>query len=157
MGNESTERGSTKIRGPRDLVAGLMFVAFGGAAMFVARDYAMGTASRMGAGYFPMVIGAVLVLLGLGVAGRGVWQPGEPMPRLPVRPVLVVLAAIIAFALLVDSTGLVVATAVLIVVSRLGWWELRPREIVVLVVVLTALSYGLFVWGLGLPFRVWPR
>jgi putative tricarboxylic transport membrane protein len=134
-----------------------MFVAFGGAAMVVARDYPMGTASRMGPGYFPMVIGAMLVLLGLAVAARGFWRAGPSLPRLPLRAVVVVLAAIVAFALLVDSAGLVVATAALIVVSRLGWWELRPREIVVLVVLLTALACGLFVWGLGLPFRVWPR
>jgi hypothetical protein len=144
------------LRNWQDLGAGLIFVVFGGTAMVVARHYPLGAASRMGPGYFPTIVGGLLVLLGVAVAARGLRRPGPPTARPALRPILVVVVAVVAFALLVDSAGLVVAGATLIVVSRLGWWELRVVETVVLTVALTALTIVLFVWGLGLPFRVWP-
>ena len=55
---------SVRIRSPRDLFAGALFVSFGLCAVLVGRDYPMGTALRMGAGYFPFVLGALLLLLG---------------------------------------------------------------------------------------------
>jgi hypothetical protein len=60
-----------KITNGKDFWAGLMFIAFGLAFMYVARDYSMGTAVRMGPAYFPMVLGGILAVLGAVVLFRG--------------------------------------------------------------------------------------
>ena len=54
-----------KIRNMKDFLAGLMFIAFGAAAAGLAQNYNMGTAARMGPGYFPTVLGGVLAVLGV--------------------------------------------------------------------------------------------
>ena len=56
-----------EIRNNRDVWAGVMLIATGAAAVIIARDYAFGTSLRMGPGYFPSVLGGLLVLLGVGV------------------------------------------------------------------------------------------
>ncbi|MBI5967269.1 MAG: tripartite tricarboxylate transporter TctB family protein, partial [Deltaproteobacteria bacterium] len=62
-----------KIRNPKDLYAGLVFIFFGVFALLMARSYPMGNAMRMGPGYFPSILGGSLALLGLVVAARSLW------------------------------------------------------------------------------------
>ena len=52
------------IRHPKDFYAGLLFIAFGVAAIVIGSNYALGTAARMGPGYFPRILGILLVTLG---------------------------------------------------------------------------------------------
>jgi Tripartite tricarboxylate transporter TctB family len=59
-----------QIKNGKDFWAGLMYLAFGAAFMLVARNYAMGSALRMGPAYFPTVLGGILVVLGLTVFVR---------------------------------------------------------------------------------------
>ncbi len=60
-----------RITNKRDFLAGLMFIAIGVAALVSGRDLRMGTAVRMGAGFFPFVLTGVLILLGLSRSRRG--------------------------------------------------------------------------------------
>jgi hypothetical protein len=53
---------NARIRSPRDFFAGVIFLSFGLCAVIVGRDYPMGTALRMGAGYFPFALGLVLLI-----------------------------------------------------------------------------------------------
>jgi hypothetical protein len=147
----------TEVRGVgKDFFAGLLFLGFGAGALVIARGYPMGSAMRMGPGYFPTLLGAVLVLLGLVLAARAFWFRGEPVGAWAFRPLVLVHGAVVVFALTVQSLGLVVATMALVGLSRLGGWDFRLLEVVVLSLFLAALGIGLFVYGLGLPFRVWP-
>jgi hypothetical protein len=57
---------------------------------------------------------------------------------------------------MVRSLGLVLATLALVVVSSLGGWEFRLREVTILAFVLTGVAVALFVYSLGLPLSVWP-
>lgn len=144
------------IRNRKDFFTGLIFLFFGGLAMVVARHYPMGTVMRMGPGYFPSVLGGLLALLGVVIALRALWLRGEAPTPLALRPLLLVLGAVLAFALLVHSLGLVLATLALVVMSCAGGLEFHSREVAVLYLVLAALALGLFVYGLGLPFKLWP-
>jgi hypothetical protein len=145
-----------EIRNSKDFYSGLIFILFGLFVVVVARSYPMGTALRMGPGYFPTLLGAILALLGLVIAVRGLWISGEVLKRGAFRPLLLVLGAVLAFAFLIESLGLVLATLVLVVTSSLAGEEFRLHEVAVLCLALTALAVGLFVYGLGLPFKVWP-
>jgi len=144
------------IRNPVDFFAGLLFLGFGIGAMLVARDYPMGTTIGMGPGYFPTILGGLLVCVGLVLAGRAFWLPGERVATFVFRPLLLVHGAVVAFALLVEPLGLALAILALVPLSRLGGWEVRAAEVAILALVLAALALGIFVYGLGLPFRVWP-
>jgi NADH:ubiquinone oxidoreductase subunit 2 (subunit N) len=144
------------IRSRKDFGTGLIFVFFGVGAMLMSRHYPMGTVMRMGPAYFPSILGGLLALLGLAIALRGLYVRGEAPTPLALRPVVLVLGAVLAFALLVQSLGLVLAVFALVVISCLGGLDFRLREVAILYLVLAALALGLFVYGLGLPFKLWP-
>jgi Tripartite tricarboxylate transporter TctB family len=144
------------MRHPRDFAAGIIFVAFGLAALLLARNYSMGSALRMGPAYFPSVLGGLLALLGLIILLRALVLEGPRIGRFALRPLALVLGAVVAFAFLLEPFGLIVATVLLIVVSALGGWEFRVRDVVWSCVVLSVVALGVFVYGLGLPLKVWP-
>ena len=69
-----------RIRAPKDFWSGLMFCGFAVAAILAARGYSLGTAGKMGPGYFPLLLGGVLGVLGLILVGRSLALDGEPLP-----------------------------------------------------------------------------
>ncbi len=143
-------------RNRKDFYSGLIFAFFGIVALWEARSYAMGTGSRMGPGYLPCVLGGLLVLLGLIISVRSLWLSGERMERIGLAPLLLVTVAVVAFTLLVDSLGLVLATLALVVISSLGYGKFSLRGVIVLYLVLAISTVGLFVYLLKVSFRVWP-
>ncbi len=146
-----------EIRKKKDFYAGLVFFLFGGLAVAVARGYPMGTTARMGPGYFPTVLGGILVLLGLVISARSLLGTrGDSVKGWALRPLFFILIGVLAFAFLVDRLGLVLAILVLILLSCLGGEEFRLREAALLFLVLAALSVSIFFYGLQLPFKVWP-
>jgi Tripartite tricarboxylate transporter TctB family len=156
--NQKIQEGEMRlaIRHQRDFVSGLIFIAFGLAALVLARDYTMGSAVRMGPAYFPSVLGAVLALLGLIILLRALFLQGARIGQLALRPLSLILGGVLAFAFLLEPLGLIVATIALIVISALGGWEFRVRDVVMSCLVLLVLALGLFVYGLGMPLKVWP-
>ncbi len=145
-----------KIKAPKDFWAGLMFIGFGLGFVLVARNYDMGTAVRMGPAYFPTVLGALLALLGLIVFGQSFTVSGSPLPRFAFRPLIVILIAIALFGVMIRSVGLIPATVVLVVVSSLGNYEFRTKEVLAMAIGLALFAVGVFSYGLGLPFKLWP-
>ena len=138
----------------RDLWAGLMLIGVGAASIYLGRDYPFGTSLRMGPGYFPTVLGGLLVLFGVIVAVRG-WRAGERMePGWSPRALVIVPLSLIVFGALMDRAGFIPALVLLIVASASASSEFRFREVGLLALVLTALSVAVFVWGLGLPYRL---
>ncbi len=140
----------------KDFGAGLLFVAFGAVAIVVARDYPVGRLARMGPGFFPAALGVLLVLLGLILVARS-WSTAEERVQLgALRPVLLVLGAVVAFGLLLEPWGLAVAALALIVASSLGGRQFRVVEVGALSLALIALAGVLFVRVLGLPIKILP-
>ena len=92
------------VRSPKDLVAGLMFIAVGIAAIVIASNYTLGTAARMGPGYFPRILGILMIVLGAVIALRSLRLAGPPLPGWKWRPVLVVLGSVVIFGLDRQST-----------------------------------------------------
>jgi hypothetical protein len=130
--------------------------AVGIAFMIVAQRYRLGTPARMGPGFFPTILGGVLVALGLSLAVPALVRSGEPLPRFGLRPLLTVLAAVIVFALLLQPLGFVLAAVILVLISGFADPELRPAETLGLALLLTVFSVGIFVALLGLPLPLWP-
>src|SRR5256885_5695353 len=127
------------IRHPKDFWAGLIFIAFGIAAIVIGSNYPLGTAARMGPGYFPRILGILLILLGAALTLRALRLKGEPVPRWKWRPTLVVLGSVVAFGLIVTHLGLVLSTVALIVAASWASKEFRPKEALISGVLLAAL------------------
>lgn len=124
--------------------------------MVVAQRYRFGTPARMGPGFFPIMLGGILVALGLSLTVPALIRTGEPLSRVHLRPLLTILAAIVVFALLLQPLGFVLAATILVLISGLADPELRPVESVGLALLLTAFSVVIFVMMLGLPLNLWP-
>ena len=142
------------IRNNRDVWAGLMLIAIGAASIGLARDYAFGTSVRMGPGYFPTILGGVLVLFGLILLGRGFRTKEEIERGWSIRALLIVPLSFLLFGALIDRAGFVPALAVLIFASAAASREFQFREVALLAIVLTVFSIAVFVWALGLPYRL---
>lgn len=141
---------------PKDFCAGLLFVAFGVAAIAIARDYPLGTAARMGPGYFPRLLGILLIVLGAALSLRALRGAGPPLPGWRWRPVGIVLLSVVAFGLVLTHAGLVLSTIALIVIASTASREYRFKESLVSAVLLAALAVGVFVLGLKLQLPIWP-
>jgi hypothetical protein len=145
-----------KLRLSTDLATGVLFIVLGGFAIIYGSRYAVGTTARMGPGYFPLLISSGLVLVGGILVGRSLLASDDTLGTIGWRPLLLVLAGVLAFGLLIDRIGLLVAGVLLIVAARLADRELRPVETAVLAVALTLATGAVFLYGLGLPIR-WLR
>ena len=144
------------VRSPKDLIAGLLFIGTGIAAIAIAANYTLGTAARMGPGYFPRLLGMLLIVLGAILTVRSLRLTGPPLPGWKWRPVLVTLGSVVVFGLIVNHAGLVLSTILLIVMASAASHEFRPREAVISGIALAALAVGVFVIGLKLQIGIWP-
>ena len=137
----------------QDRLAGLLFALIGAGILVEAQTYALGTAFRMGPGFFPTAVGGLLVLIGALLVIRSAWDPGPRIERFAWWPALVVLVAIVVFALTLERLGLIVAVVLLVGFTSLAMRDVRWLGVAVLAVALAALAAGLFrgLLGMRLP------
>ena len=140
----------------QDFWAGLVFVFCGGSAAIIARHYPIGSSSRMGPGYLPFILGCMLVFLGVIIVFGSLSRDRKAIQPWKFLPFRVVLCSVLAFAFLAQSLGLVVAILGLTGFSSFGVDGVRPREMLSLYLILTLMALGVFAYGLGLPFKIWP-
>lgn len=148
-----------KIKSQKDFASGLMFMAIGLGFAVGAVPYNFGQSARPGPGFFPLLLGVLLAVLGLVVllqslGGRGTGQ-GDPIGPFAWKPLLLVLGSVVLFGLTLPRLGLVVSVPILIVLSSLAS-EFKWSSAVIACIVLTAFSWLAFVYGLGLVIPVWP-
>jgi hypothetical protein len=136
----------------KDVWAGLLLIAIGAGAIFVARNYPFGTALRMGPGFFPVVLGGLLIVFGLAVLAIGLRQGESMAGSWSLRALIILPLSLILFGLLMEYAGFVPAMLVLIVGSATASTEFRFLEVLLFAAGLTALSVAVFVWALGLPY-----
>lgn len=129
-----------------------MLIVIGVAAVYIAKDYRLGSMSRMGPGYFPIFLGVILILFGLNVMVKGPIKGEKIQGNWSLRALILLTLSLVLFGVLMEHVGLIPALVVLIFGSASAGKEFRLVEICLLTVVLTGLSVVLFVWGLGLPY-----
>jgi hypothetical protein len=145
-----------KIRNPKDFWSGMMFLAFGGAGMWMAKAFSFGTAARMGPAYFPTVIGGMLAAFGLFVAFRGLVVNGEGVGSFHLKTLFLILASIALFGLTLQYLGLFCAVLILVVIASMGGHEFKIREALIVSACLAAGSVVVFVFALKLQIPIWP-
>lgn len=144
------------IRYSQDFLSGLFFcgVAIGGIALSSRLD--LGTPARMAAGFFPMWLSVVLLLLGAVVLFRSFFAASEPVGEVNARPLIAVLAGVVIFSLVVERWGFALAGVLLIVLARLAGGRFRPIEVAVLAIALVGASAFIFLYSLKLPLHLLP-
>jgi hypothetical protein len=136
----------------KDFWAGMMFVGFGGAAMFIARDYRFGSALRMGPGFFPTILGGILIAFGVCIMAVGLRSSERIQERLSIRALVLLPLSLVLFGLLMQWLGFIPALVALIFVSAASGREFHLLEVLMLTGILTTAAIALFIWGLELPY-----
>ena len=147
------------LKNPKDFWSGVMFTAIGFAFAIIVKyfDYPMGTSARMGPGYFPFVLGSVMGVLGIVIVIQALASEGGPIAKFAWRPLFWVLGAFIIFGLTAKFLGLVIAILLLVIISAYGGHEFKLKEAIISSIILAIGSVGVFVYGLKLPFPIWPE
>lgn len=136
----------------QDLLAGASVLVVGlGVSLYALFSYNLGTLSRMGPGMFPFGAGLIMALLGGVILLSGLLRAGEAIPRISIRPLVMVAAATAAFAMLIRPAGMLPAIAVMTVIASLADPRLKPLTVIVLIGVLCLIAWLVFIVALGLP------
>ena len=144
------------IRNPKEFGSGCLFAGFGLAAVVIGASYPVGTAARMGPGYFPRGLGMILIAMGLVLIVKSLRTTGAPIAMKDLRPLLIVLGSVVVFGLAVVPLGLVVATILLIVVASTASHEFRWKEASIASVLLAVFVVIAFGYGLKLQLPILP-
>ncbi len=156
-----------KIKSQKDFFSGLMFTVVGVAFAWGASTYNIGTGARMGPGYFPLMLGILLALLGSLIMFKALvveTEDGDRIGKLAWKPLLFIIGANVLFGIMLGGLpsiglppmGIVVAIYVLTIVASLAGNTFKLKEVLILATILALLSYGAFVKLLNLQFPVWP-
>ena len=144
----------------RDFYAGGLMVLLGLVAVAKGPSYRLGTLMQMGPGFMPTALGAILVVLGIMIAGSATTtKEGEDQDILPEDPQWwgwgCILAGPILFIIFGSFGGLIPATFSCVFVSALGDRSATLKSSLALAFVVTAFGVGLFSFVLGIPMPVW--
>ena len=156
-----------RIKSQKDFFAGLLFLALGVAFALGARTYNVGTGARMGPGYFPLMLGIVLAIMGAVEVIKSMvveTQTGDKVGKFVWRPVGYIVGANLAFGVLLGglpsiklpAMGLIVAIFALTIISARAGSEFKWKEILILSAILAVGSYLAFILLLKLQIQVWP-
>lgn len=139
-----------------DFLSGLFFVIIGVVALVTARKYyPIGTTLRMGPGYFPTVLGYIMTAFGLYIMGRGLIKGKEKVEGVwRMRPLVMVSMSLAVFGFIMNLFGLIPAVIVMTLIGALGGPEFKLKEVLILAVVLAVVSWGIFIYGLNIPIRL---
>jgi Tripartite tricarboxylate transporter TctB family len=146
-----------RIKSTQDLATGILFIGVGLAALWIGADYPVGTARRPGTGVLPRILAWCLIGTGALLWLKAVLVEGPGLTRWAWRPVIMISFATVAFALLVDRFGLVVAMLVSMTLAALGTPQTRWLEYAVFTVLMVAIGVGMFIYGLRMPIPIWPK
>jgi hypothetical protein len=142
------------IKHPKDFWTGVIFLVFGLSAVFIGRDYVMGTAGKMGPAYFPTVLGGLLSVVGAVGVFRSFKRVGEKIEKFHLKELFIVLAAVVLFGLLMRGAGLAPAAVVLIMISAYASPAFKWHEALLLALGMAGFAVLVFVKLLGLPLQV---
>lgn len=148
--------GRRLVPGEVDLAAGLFLLVCAGLAWWFGQSLKVGTAFRMGPGFVPQLLWWTLGAFGALLVALGLLHRGPKLERWRVKPIVLILGAIVVFGLTIERGGLVVASSLAIFLSSLAAPQPRVRQALMLAATLTLFACLLFPIALQLPLRLFP-
>lgn len=155
------------IKSQKDFFAGLMFMVTGIAFAWGATSYKIGDGARMGPGYFPLLLGVLMAILGAVITFKSLvvaTVDGDKVGSWAWKPLVFIVAANLLFGLLLGglpsiklpAMGMIAAIYALTIVAAMAGEEFKLKEVIILATVLSITSYLTFIVLLKLQFPVWP-
>jgi hypothetical protein len=149
------------IKSQRDFWAGVLFASIGaGFAWGAAAYYPFGTSSRPGPGYFPLLLGAGMTLLGLLIVIESLVKrsahDGDPIGKIAWKQLAIIVGSITLFGFLLPRVGLFIALPLLVILGSMASNEAKLPVTLANATILTLGSWAVFVLGLGLSIPLWP-
>jgi hypothetical protein len=144
-------------RPTKDFLAGIMFMTFGLAGVWLGRSLEIGSAGAMGAGYFPLLLSLLLLGLGAALAVSGLLGVGETPSAVDWRAFVFIILSSVAFAVLLRPLGLVLTVIITVLVASLAARMLGLVPLLLLATCLALMTVTVFAWLLGMPIGLWPR
>jgi hypothetical protein len=156
-----------KIKSQKDFFSGLLFMGLGIAFGWGALGYKLGDAGRMGPGYFPLILGSLMAVLGAVITLKALVGKSEVVDRIGSwawRPLVFVLSSNLVFGLLLGGlpsislppTGLIAGIFGLTIIASLAERRFHSRDVLILAAILAVISYAAFIALLKLLMPVWP-
>lgn len=155
------------IKSQKDFFSGLMFMAVGVAFAWGATNYSIGTGARMGPGYFPLMLGILMAILGAAIVLESMvveTEDGEKIGKWAWKPLFFVISANLVFGVAlgglpsigIPAMGMIVGIYALTFIASLAGDEFKLKGVLILATVLAVMSYVAFIMLLKLQFPVWP-
>ena len=156
-----------KIKSQKDFFSGLMFMGVGIAFAWGATTYTVGTGARMGPGYFPLMLGILLAIIGAVMAFKATVVEtvgGDKIGKWAWKPLVFILLANFTFGVLlgglpsigVPAMGLIIAIYALTIIAGMAGDQFSLKSSILLATALAVGSYAAFIWALKLQIQVWP-
>jgi putative tricarboxylic transport membrane protein len=143
------------VKNPKDFLAGLLFVVVSALFAFGDVDLPIGTAFRMGPGYFPMVLCIILAALGIAIMANGIRVEGEAIKNFTWRGLLNIVLPIVFFGATLHGLGFILALGITVFAVSTASAHFHWRTAAINTVALVFFGWLIFIWGLGLPIQVW--
>ncbi len=142
-----------RITHPQDFWSGLLFVAFGAVGAYLSSGFVFGALTKMGPGFLPTVLSYLMITIGALVTLRSFALKGGEIQPSAVKPQVLIVAAIVLFALMIERVGLVPTVFVVLIVASFAAEEVKLRDAVLLAAAMALACYLVFIVLLGLPLR----
>lgn len=143
----------TRLR-DKDVLSGAIFAGAGVWFTAQSMSLSMGTTRSMGPGYLPALLSVLLIVFGIAVLVRGLLRGGGPIPALPLRGLIAIVAALLLFAFCVRRAGLGPTVFLMVLMTCLGSTQARPIPSIILAACIAVFCWAAFIWGLGLPLSL---
>ncbi len=157
------------IKSQKDFFSGLLFTVVGVAFAWGATNYSVGTGARMGPGYFPLILGIFMAILGAVITFKSLVVEtadgaGDKIGSWAWKPLFFIIAANVVFGLSIGglpsiklpAMGLIFGIFALTFIASNAGEEFNLKEVTILAVILSIMSYAAFILLLKLQFPVWP-
>lgn len=148
-----------KIKSEKDFWSGLMFIAVGLGFAWGATEYSFGSSARPGPAYFPFGLGILMAVLGAMVLFKALTfevEGGDKIGAWAWKPLLIIVGAVAGFGFVLPKLGMIISLPLLIFVAAQAGDEFRWKEALINAVVITLMSWGIFIKGLSLTIPLWP-
>ena len=147
-----------QLRNKQDFWSGVMFIVLGLAFAWKATSYSMGTAARMGPGYFPYWLGIIMAALGALIVLNSMRKSAEKteIAKLDFKILAIICVSVLAFAVMLRPLGLLLSIMAVVLISSTAGHDHNWKTTIINAVCLTVMCWAAFVKGLKLVFPIWP-
>ena len=142
-----------RITHPQDFWSGLLFIAFGAIGAYLSREFTFGALTKMGPGFLPTILSYLLMTVGAIVTARSFALRGGEIQPSAIKPQVLIVSAIILFALLIERVGLIPTVFIVLIVASFASDEFKLRDAVLLGVGMSLACYLVFIVLLGLSLQ----